>query len=992
MKRLLILLLLLLPGTAGATIVYLNENALGGANNGTSWAAAYTNADSTFLAATKRVARGDTVMVATGTYGLVRFQVAESDDDSIWVLKAKTGTDWADHGTATGWDDSLGTGQAEFTHAVSDSVTLWAFTTGNWIIDGGGRTSKTNGHGFKLTRLSPGKWVPAQSKFGGCYGVYVTNGSTEGTIHNFRFSYIEIQGVKDEFHYENNGCHFYFERGDDDDGGPENVTIEYCYSHDCDWIHIISGGSENWVVQHNYFHWNYSLTGYMHSEVWADYGSDDMIFRYNEVWDIEGSLCLGLMGDHGWQTDNWQIYGNVFGYTAEGITTQDGVANGIIANTTGDYTTNSVIYNNTFINYPCSNSSSPINIVSLLTGSTGNAVRNNLVYQGGLDGTFGNTRLIRYTGIHEDSLDYNTYIDAYFAAAYADSDEVHIEKGTGDPFTDLASGDVTLAADTDPGWESPYTTDALAVAYDAGGGWTRGAFAFDPGESGPYIRYVDRSKTEDGDGSEGDPWQSSQIAGSLEAGDTLYDITPTVTGANPLTIAVDNVTVNFKTGVGATPTIVGGLKPLTMTNQSTFGSDSVLVAANNDDSFLAEGHAYGWRNYYTSNSIDVLFFGEINTDRRTNIFAAFNFPESVTSVTSATLRCFVHYNSGASVKYDIRGILSKNVTPPSDSLTFQAFYADSLDAATAVSGTLSLAGGDSLNYPIATITDLVNAVLGVDGNTGRVGLMMLTDISGGSNSMRIEAYEEGAGRPLAIYYEYGTSSDYWAYAISEAEQAISAVYRDGVLMTACAALGDVNTAGEYFISADIDTLYVYGDGDGITADTYGPQLTIEGDNCKVYGGVFRHGNQSGAIKISGDSCLVANCYFDSSAVGIAVVAGATGTIIRNNVFRCSTAAIDDDGDETDEDYSAYVTGSGTTGLTDPLEITCYDSVTGSEEARDLGEIQTGYAYYGVSAEIGPVELEALVVATWHWDNGAMSRYGQPRPVSRYGRVPAVSRR
>lgn len=966
MKRLLIMLLLLTT-PAMAADHYVRAGATGTAN-GNDWTDAWTALPATLV-------RGDTYWIADGQYGAYTFNAAESDTTSIMIRKATV----ARHGTETGWDNAYGDGQAEFTHAVSDSLTLWSFTTGNWIIDGGDRTDKTSGHGFKLTRLSPGKWVPAQSKFGGCYGVYVTNGSTEGTIHNFTFSYIEIQGVKDEFHYQNNGCHFYFERGNDTSGGPENVTIEYCYSHDCDWIHIISGGSENWVVQHNYFHWNYSLTGYMHSELWADYGSDDMIFRYNEVWDIEGSLCLGLMGDHGWQTDNWQIYGNVFGYTAEGISTQDGVANGIIANTSGDYTTNSVIYNNTFINYPCSNSSSPINIVSLLTGSTGNAVRNNLVYQGGLDETFGNTRLIRYTGIHEDSLDYNTYIDAYFAAAYADSDEVHIQKGTGDPFADLASGDVTLAADTDPGWTSPYTTDALEVDYDVSGGWTRGAFAFDPGESGPHIGYVDRSKTENGDGTEGDPWQPSQIAGSLEAGDTLYDITPTVTGANPLTISVDNVTVKYKTGVGATPTIVGGLKPLTMTNLSTFGSDSVLVAANNDDSFLAEGHAYGWRNYYTSNTIDLLFFGEINTDRRTNIFAAFNFPESVTSVTSATLNCFVHYNTGANVKYDIRGILSKNVTPPSDSLTFEAFY-DSLDAATAVGGTLSLAGGDSLNYEIATITDLVNAVLGVEGNTGRVGLMMLTDITGGSNNMRIEAYEEGAGRPMAIYYEYGTASPYYGCELAEGEERnISAVYRAGELMTRCDLLSEVNEATEYFLSADRDSLYVAVNGDNITADAYGPQLTISGNHVTVYGGVFVHGNQSGAIKVSGDAATIVNCVFDSSSVGIALLSGADTCVVKNNVFAVSDTALADNAAETTEDYNFNITGFDNTGLAGAHdgELAAWDTRYDAPESwRDLGTPITGLSYYGSAPEPGASELEALVVDTATFRRGyGVGRWG-----------------
>jgi hypothetical protein len=971
MKRLLILLLLMSPGTAGAADHYINAAVSGGGDTGADW----TNAWATLPA---KLTRGDTYWIADGQYGAYTFDDAESDTTSIMIRKATV----ARHGAETGWDNAYGDGQAEFTHAVSDSLTLWSFTTGNWIIDGGSRTNKTSGHGFKITRINPGNWVAYQSKFGPCRAIFVSNSNTPGTIHNFTFSYIEVQGVKDEFHYDNNGAHFYFERGNDTEGGPENVTIEYCYSHDCDFLHISSGGSENWLVQHNYFHWGYSSSE-MHSEMWADYGSDNMVFRYNEVWDAEGTCFLALMGNHGYQTDNWQIYGNVFGNTAEGISTQDGVSDGVIGNSGGDWTSNSVIYNNTFINVFQSNAGSPMFLIGFETSATGNTFRNNLVYQGGLDeATFGIRKHILFRYVHEDSIDYNTYIDAPFRTTYADSNEVHIEKGTGDPFTDLENGDVSLAQNTDPGTDTPYTTDALGVEYDVSGGWTRGAYAFDSGETGVKTWYVDRSLSEDGAGTVDDPWQSSQIAGSLEAGDTLYDITPTVTGANPLTIAVDSVTVKYKTGVGATPTKVGGLKPLTMTNLSTSGSDSVLVAANNDDSFLAEGHAYGWRNYYTSNSIDLLFVGEINSDRRTNIFAAFNFPESITSVTSATLRCFVHYISGLgeNVKYDIRGILSKNVTPPSDSLTFQAFYADSLDAATAVSGTLSLAGGDSLNYEIATITDLVNAVLGVEGNTGRVGLMMLTDITGGTNYMRIEAHEEGAGRPMAIYYEYGTASPYYGCELAEGEERnISAVYRAGKLMTRCDLLSEVNEATEYFLSADRDSLYVAVNGDNITADAYGPQLTISGNHVTVYGGVFVHGNQSGAIKVSGDAATIVNCVFDSSSVGIALLSGADTCVVKNNVFAVSDTALADNAAETTEDYNFNITGFDNTGLAGAHDgtLAVWDTRYDAPESwRDLGTPITGFSYYGSAPEPGTSELEALVVDTATFRRGyGVGRWG-----------------
>lgn len=966
-KVLILLLLLLLPGTAGATDHYINAAVSGGSDTGADWTNAWGTLPETLV-------RGDTYWIADGQYGAYTFNDAVSGDTKIWIKKATV----AAHGTETGWDNAYGDGQAVFTGAG----TVWQVTTSNWVFDGQGTntTADTTGQGIKIL-------VTATNVKGAhIHGPSSWSANLPDTLV---FKHIEIQGKGYGLGIGDKDADGLYVTPPADGNGPKNVTIQYCYLHDINRVHIHSSYCSDWIVEHTYFARNDADDPAVHAEAWADYGGDDMIVRYCTFADIAGTGVIALLGSDPTHDphENWEVYGNLFFYTPGNPYNRGGVAKGVFCSSTDDPVYGLKFYNNTTVNIPGLNAGLVFDVAS----TDVEAYNNIWVNCNMLVGTSMTTVATHDYNYYSGCIDYRdgSNIDAGLVA-----EESNAQLGTVDVFADSANVDFTLAVQTDPGYTlaSPYDVDRTGTAYSVSGGWSMGYDAYDSeGAPAAYQTwYVDRSLSEDGTGTYDDPWQSSQVAAGLGTGDTLYDITPTVTGANPYTVAADSAKVLFKTGAGATPTIVGGLKPLTMTNQSTFGSDSVLVAANNDDSFLAEGHAYGWRNYYTSNSIDVLFFGEINTDRRTNIFAAFNFPESVTSVTSATLRCFVHYNSGASVKYDIRGILSKNVTPPSDSLTFQAFYTDSLDAATAVGGTLSLAGGASLNYEIATITDLVNAVLGVDGNTGRVGLMMLTDISGGSNSMRIEAYEEGAGRPMAIYYEYGTESDYWAYAIPEAEQAISKVYRDGVLMTSVAFV-DLDAANEYHITPALDSLYVYGSGDGITADAYGP-ITISGNHCTVYGGVFRHGNQAGGLKISGDGTLVANCLFDSSDVGIAVITGADGTIIRNNVFSCVAAAIDDDGTNTDEGYSAYVTGSDATGLTDPLEIASYSLASPPETLRDVGDIISGLSYLGTAPEIGPVELEALAVATWHWDNGAMSRYGQPRPVSRYGRVPAVSRR
>ena len=951
MKRLLILLLLLLlPGTAGATDHYINAAVSGGSDDGSDW----TNAWATLPAT---LTRGDTYWIADGEYEPYLFNDAVSGDTKIWIKKATV----AAHGTSTGWNNAYGDGQAVFT----GSGDIWTVVTNNWVFDGVSATEDTLGHGFKL------QLVDAAAK---CLYLRGPSSWGVGLPDSLEFNYIEFSLRGIDLEAADGGVYVHTPTAGTDDSGPNGVTISHCYFHDSAQVFLLTQFCGDWTFEYNYLQRNSSSAAF-HAEAWADYSSDRMIVRYNTFRDIEGTANIALMGQHdGDVMEDWEIYGNLFFTSAGNPFAREGLGNGVVGNSNGDYVTGLKFYNNTMFGLSGTNGGLWFDELS-----TGVEAYNNIWVNCALISTSS-----MYTvATHDNNHFFGNY--DYRDASSSDAEMAALESnaqiGTAIVFADTTANNFTLAVQTGLGYTlaSPYDVDRTGTSYSVSGGWSMGYDAYDEGGApGTHQTWFgSRAALVAGTGKNADsPLTATQIADSVGTGDTLYDVTPDNVGANAYTITPDSVRVNFKTSLGGDPTIVGKLKPLTMTNLSTAGSDSVLIATNNDDSFMAEGHAYNWRNYYTSGGIDMLYFGEINTDRRTNIFAAFNLPESVTSVTSATLRCFVHYNSGANVKYDIRGILSKNVTPPSDSLTFQAFYADSLDAATAVSGTLSLAGGDSLNYEIATITDLVNAVLGVEGNTGRVGLMMLTDITGGSNAMRIEAKEEGAGRAMAIYYEYGTESDYWAYAIPEAEQAISKVYRDGVLMTSVD-YADLDDDLEYTIRND--SLFVRYSGDGITADAYGPQLTISGNHCTVYGGVFVHGNQSGAIKVSGDAATIVNCVFDSSSVGIALLSGADNCVVKNNVFAVSDTALADNAAETTEDYNFNITGFDNTGLAGAHdgELAAWDTRYDAPESwRDLGTPITGLSYYGSAPEPGASELEALVVDTTTFRRGyGVGRWG-----------------
>ena len=105
------------PTLSQAANKYVRPGATG-SNNGTDWTNAYLSLPSALV-------RGDTYYVAAGSYPAHTFGDPQSGTLTITVKKATA----ADHGTASGWQATYGTGQATFNSVIQ-------FQTGYYVLDG----------------------------------------------------------------------------------------------------------------------------------------------------------------------------------------------------------------------------------------------------------------------------------------------------------------------------------------------------------------------------------------------------------------------------------------------------------------------------------------------------------------------------------------------------------------------------------------------------------------------------------------------------------------------------------------------------------------------------------------------------------------------------------------------------------------------------------------------------------------------------------------
>lgn len=423
MKRLVLLFILALASPVFAANHYIRDGG-SGSTTGTGDCADWTGTHACdTLPAT--LVRGDTYYIAGGTYS-GKTLTMPSGTTTITIKRALI----ADHGTATGWQDSYS--------ATANWGPLDVSSFGNLAIDG--RDDSGNPGGIHITFAA------------GEYGFKYND-----DVPNISLQYLDIEGPNTGL---TNCAIGVWASGDF--SSKSGLTIAHNKIHGTDTL-IQTHTITDVTIEYNELY-NTHSTSQCHGNVaLVQKVTTGGIFRYNYVhdWEVEGFFITfpGAMYDSS-QNQQWDIYGNLFvnpvasNSTRAVETHQDGSNWGPIK-----------IYNNSFYNFDYS----PLNLQGgLASGSEG---KNNIFFV--CTGTAsGNTGIAGFS-VH----DYNWY-----RSCGTSPSETNKQDGGADPFVSVGSLDFHLAANTNAGanLNSPYNVDRDGVTRTT---WSRGAYEFASGST-----------------------------------------------------------------------------------------------------------------------------------------------------------------------------------------------------------------------------------------------------------------------------------------------------------------------------------------------------------------------------------------------------------------------------------------------------------------------------------------------------------------------------
>ncbi|MGE0764050.1 MAG: hypothetical protein AB7N80_12285 [Bdellovibrionales bacterium] len=346
MKRLLLLTLIFYSSISLAANRYVRQGAVG-ANNGSDWTNAYPSLPATLI-------RGDTYYIGDGSYGRYTFDDPLSGIQVITLKKATV----ADHGTAVGWQDSYGDGQATF----SDMT----FNFGYYTIDGQKRNESnwqdTPSYGFRNT--------------GSVYSSALNPGPT--CADNLVIRYVDIGGPPGSAYSESlPSSGFYF-------GGfgesCDRWVVHRSHIHHVEIPFQIAGGSTGLIE------YNWIGPGWAKEAIRGQIKASNFIIRNNVFKDScqftpgdQTSGCTAEIamwdGSAAGSFSGNEIYGNIFQKT-----TNEHNSGGVIvvggngSSWVGVSASNTKIYNNTLVGFHQGNA------MILVNGGTGNAVTNNIWY------------------------------------------------------------------------------------------------------------------------------------------------------------------------------------------------------------------------------------------------------------------------------------------------------------------------------------------------------------------------------------------------------------------------------------------------------------------------------------------------------------------------------------------------------------------------------------------------------------------------------------
>ncbi len=405
-----------------------------GSNNGSDWNNAFPTLPNTLV-------RGATYYVATGTYGSYTFNTPVSGTTLITIKKATV----ADHGSNVGWQDSYGTGTAQWSR--------WGFTTKHYLLDGQTRNSDwRGGYGFKVKGIAdrPVDFFASGNQY---------------AAGNITIRYLEVEGLGIDNPVYDRLVYGIF---------ANNITMQYCYLHDCGTVPVVTGSSDSWLVEYTLFARN-SANASHHAEGWAGSKDNNITIRYNIFEDIEGTgqiVALGRGGNAVEYNDNWEIYGNTFFYTPGNPYNREGSADGAIACINNQVARNWKIYNNSFINMTLGLSA---RIAIGGDGAVGHSaeIRNNFWW---------NCKNVGPT------LNNGTYVTSHnrfdAAASFGSNAEVNASANTS-VFVNYNNKDFRLANPTANGspLAAPYNQDRDGRTRGSDGVWDRGAFEYGSGSA-----------------------------------------------------------------------------------------------------------------------------------------------------------------------------------------------------------------------------------------------------------------------------------------------------------------------------------------------------------------------------------------------------------------------------------------------------------------------------------------------------------------------------
>lgn len=332
--------LFLTTALVSAANIYVRSGATGNAS-GSDWINACPSIPSTLV-------RGNTYYIADGIYKGATFKTPAKGATLITIKKATI----ADHGTATGWSNVYGDGEARFTDTI-------VFGSSYWLFDGqtgGGPDGWTSGFGFHVIR---GVGSPVIYKAPDVSFITIQHINVEGDYGDGPGSGNANDGI----------C---LDRGN-------NILISHCYIHDAGRCLIF--GRADFVIIEYCYGGAFESTSSEHSELASIWGSNGL--RPHD-WTVRNSIWTHFEGTGGFMMDGAGLIidGCVFSQL-----NRAGGGNGVIGTWTDSQLTGLNISNSSFINlyYPA---------IGILNADDNGTFRNNAVFNSYLGSSSSFTRLV----------------------------------------------------------------------------------------------------------------------------------------------------------------------------------------------------------------------------------------------------------------------------------------------------------------------------------------------------------------------------------------------------------------------------------------------------------------------------------------------------------------------------------------------------------------------------------------------------------------------